>query len=93
MWPCDGLATCPGCASPDDRWDRLQPPCDPTDGLDGIENGWMDGCVTLCIRVCVSLCLVPVCSSTFLSACVHSSLTTVVSIPPREIFCVVSFIS
>ena len=28
--------------SPDDRWDRLQPPRDPTDGLDGIENGWMD---------------------------------------------------
>ena len=29
--------------SPDDRWERLQPPCDPTDGLHGIENGWMDG--------------------------------------------------
>jgi len=29
--------------SPDDCWDRLQPPRDPTDGLDGIENGWMDG--------------------------------------------------
>ena len=29
------------CLSPDDRWDRLQPPRDPTDGLDGIENGWM----------------------------------------------------
>jgi len=28
--------------SPDDSWDRLQPPRDPTDGLDGIENGWMD---------------------------------------------------
>ena len=27
--------------SPDDRWDRLQPPLDPTDGLDGIENGWI----------------------------------------------------
>jgi len=25
--------------SPNDRWDRLQPPRDPTDGLDGIENG------------------------------------------------------
>ena len=25
--------------SPDDRWDRLQPPRDPTDGLDGIKNG------------------------------------------------------
>jgi len=30
------------CLSPDDRRDRLQPPRDPTDGLDGIENGWMD---------------------------------------------------
>ena len=28
--------------SPNDRWDRLQPPRDPTDGLDGIENGQMD---------------------------------------------------
>ena len=28
--------------SPNDRWDRLQPPRDPTDRLDGIENGWMD---------------------------------------------------
>ena len=28
--------------SPDDRWDRLQPPDDPTDGLDGIKK-WMDG--------------------------------------------------
>jgi len=28
--------------SPDDHWDRLQPPRDPTDGLDSIENGWMD---------------------------------------------------
>ena len=37
--------------SPDDRWDRLQPPRDPTDGLDGIENGWMDVAViapTIC---------------------------------------------
>ena len=30
--------------SPDDRWDRLQPPRDPTDVLDGIEK-WMDGCL------------------------------------------------
>ena len=29
--------------SPNDRWDKLQLPHDPTDGLDGIENGWMDG--------------------------------------------------
>ena len=43
VWPCDGQATCPGCTlSPDDRWDRLQPPRDLTDGLVGIENGWMD---------------------------------------------------
>ena len=27
--------------SPDYRWDRLQPPRDSTDGLDGIENGWI----------------------------------------------------
>jgi len=27
---------------PDDRWDRLQPPCDPTDGLSGYKK-WMDG--------------------------------------------------
>jgi len=28
--------------SPDDRWDRLQPPLDPTDGLSGYRK-WMDG--------------------------------------------------
>jgi len=28
--------------SPDDRWDKAPAPRDPTDGLDGIENGWMD---------------------------------------------------
>ena len=28
--------------SPDDRWDRLQPPRDPTDGLSGYRK-WMDG--------------------------------------------------
>jgi len=28
--------------SPNDRWDRLQPPCDPTDGLSGYRK-WMDG--------------------------------------------------
>jgi len=31
--------------SPDDRWDRFQPPHDPTDGLSGYrkwKNGWMD---------------------------------------------------
>ena len=27
---------------PDDRWDRLQPPRDPTDGLGGYRK-WMDG--------------------------------------------------
>ena len=27
------------CLSPDDRWDRLQPP---DRRIDGIENGWMD---------------------------------------------------
>jgi len=28
--------------SPDDRWDRLQPPRDPTDRLSGYRK-WMDG--------------------------------------------------
>ena len=28
--------------SPDDHWDRLQPPRDPTDGLSGYRK-WMDG--------------------------------------------------
>jgi len=29
--------------SPADRWDRLQPPRDPTNGLSGYrKNGWMD---------------------------------------------------
>jgi len=32
---------------PDDRWDRHQPPRDPTDGLDSIENGWMDVCLQI----------------------------------------------
>jgi len=30
--------------SPDDRWDRLQPPRDPTHGLSG-NRKWMDGWV------------------------------------------------
>jgi len=30
------------CLSPDDRWDRLQPPRDLTDGLSGYRK-WMDG--------------------------------------------------
>jgi len=34
--------------SPDDRWDRLQPPHDPTDGLSGYRK-WMDG---LCVFFC-----------------------------------------
>ena len=29
------------CLSPEDCWDRLQPPRDPTDGLSG--RKWMDG--------------------------------------------------
>ena len=29
------------CLSPDHRWDRLQPPRDPTDGLSGYRK-WMD---------------------------------------------------
>ena len=32
------------CPSPDDSWDRLQPPCDPTDRLSGYRkmDGWME---------------------------------------------------
>ena len=29
--------------SPNDNWDRLQPPCDPELDYAGIENGWMNG--------------------------------------------------
>ena len=38
------------CLSPDDRWDRLQPPRDPTDGLRMYRkmNGWMDGWINWC---------------------------------------------
>jgi len=36
LWPCDGLATCPGCTPPLARW-----PCDPTDGLSGYRK-WID---------------------------------------------------
>jgi len=32
--------------SPDDRWDRLQPPRDPTDRLSGYRK-WMDGTISL----------------------------------------------
>ena len=44
VWPCDDWRPVQGepRLSPDDCWDRLQPTRDPTDGLDGIENGWMD---------------------------------------------------
>ena len=35
--------------SPDDRWDRLQPPHGPTDGLSGYRE-WMDGCVQVSQR-------------------------------------------
>ena len=41
VWPCDGLATCSVCTPPLAQWDRLQPPCDPTDGLSGYRK-WMD---------------------------------------------------
>jgi len=37
-WPVQGVPR----FSPDDRWDRLQPPRDPTDGLSGYRK-WMDG--------------------------------------------------
>ena len=32
--------------SPNERWDRLQPPREPTDGLSGYRK-WMDGCCQL----------------------------------------------
>ena len=35
------------CLSPDDRWDRIQPPRDPTDGLSGYRK-WMDGWNLIC---------------------------------------------
>ena len=35
--------------SPNDRWDRLQPPRDPTDGLSGYRK-WMDGWKTVSKR-------------------------------------------
>ena len=41
--------------SPDDRWDRLQTPRYPTDGLDGIENGWMYYSKHLCNYLCTPL--------------------------------------
>ena len=31
------------CLSPDGRWNRLQPLCDPELDLAVIENGWMNG--------------------------------------------------
>ena len=40
MWPCDGLGV--ERLSPEDRWDRLQPPRDLTDGLSGYRK-WMNG--------------------------------------------------
>jgi len=41
LWPCDGLATCSGALrlSPNDSWDRLQLPHDPTDGYK--MDGWV----------------------------------------------------
>ena len=39
--------------SPDDRWDRLQPPRDPTDGLSGYRK-WMD---FFCCPTCLSFLL------------------------------------
>ena len=66
VWPCDvqGVPR----LSPDDRWDRLQPPRDPTDGLSGYRkwmNGWM-----LKLRTHWQDC-----SDTWLLKCLHSSVT------------------
>ena len=58
MWPCDGLAICLGPRlSPDDRWDRLQPPRDPTDGLSGYRK-WMDGFLPDCNGKLILICIV-----------------------------------
>jgi len=40
--------------SPCDRWDRLQPPRDPTDGLSGYRE-WMDGLALSAHRMKVSV--------------------------------------
>jgi len=39
--------------SPNDRWDRLQPPCNPTDGLSGYRK-WMAGWIDIQYAVKVS---------------------------------------
>jgi len=52
--------------SPDDRWDRLQPPCDPTNGLSGNRkwmDGWMDGNLN---ATTIKDCTIPTKYSTFL---------------------------
>jgi len=49
MWPCDELATCPGCtlSLPNDSWDRLQIRV----GLSGYRK-WMDGqCIYMNIYI------------------------------------------
>ena len=43
VWPCDGRPVQgEPRLSPEDCWDRLQPPRDPTDGLSGYRK-WMEG--------------------------------------------------
>ena len=43
VWPCEDWRPVQGVPRllPDDRWDRLQPPRDPTDGLSGYRK-WME---------------------------------------------------
>jgi len=45
VWPCDGLATCPGCTSASRQMITVigsSPPPDPTNGLSGYGK-WIDG--------------------------------------------------
>ena len=57
-WPVQGVP----CLLPDDRWDRLQPPRDPTDGLSGYRK-WMDNKIQMFFfasfgsRLTIVLCL------------------------------------
>jgi len=67
VWLCDGGGPVQGVPrlSPNDRWDRLQPPRNPTDGLSGYRK-WMDGNSEDCAENMVqtfSVVAVPLCTS------------------------------
>ena len=59
------------CLSPDDRWDRLQPPRDPTDGWRGYRK-WMDGCL---LKLKCGICVLRMRSYRLEQHFNHSSLT------------------